>query len=206
MIKIAEQYLGIGRSGKLDLMQYYNANCFQLVEAGRRYKIQPHDEWCAMFTSVMAHKAGIDNTKFPYEVSVFYQARWAKDRGLFYTDINKIKPNDLIIYDWQNNGTLDHVGIVVSHENGVITVIEGNKGDTVAYRKISDRNQLIEGFINIQYPSKTVLKSPTLDENERIEKLVAQTLIGMYGNGVEREKALGNDAYEVQARINRRLK
>lgn len=172
MINEAKKYLGIGRWGKLALMDYYNQNCYQYVSPNRKYRIQKNDEWCAMFTSVVAHKCGLSGEQFPYEVSVFYQYKWAKDRGLFFTVPGMVTPNDLIIYDWKNNGTFDHVGIVVKREKGIITVIEGNKNDTVEYRRVSENSKEIKGFIKIYAKSNNEQKA----YDDKIDQLVQEVL------------------------------
>ena len=43
---------------------------------------------------------------------------------------------DMIIFDWDLNDDCnhDHVGIIVSVENGIVTTIEGNTSNEVAYR------------------------------------------------------------------------
>lgn len=201
MIKTAKKYLGIGINKRYELMDYYNLHCFRLVSPNRRYRIQRNDEWCAMFTSVIAHMNGLTREQFPYEVSVFYQYKWAKDKGLFFTKVSMVEPNDLIIYDWNANGTFDHVGFVVSVSGGFIKAIEGNKDSTVSYRTIKADSRVIKGFIKIYAKGKAERES----DNERIERLVVEVLSGKHGNGLDRIKSLGNDHYEVQRRINERL-
>lgn len=203
MINKAKEFLGVGKTGKLALMDYYNRKCYPYVAANRKYKIQPNDEWCAMFTTVMANKCGLGAEKFPYEVSVFYQREWAKKHNKYYTDVNRIKPNDLIIYDWNNNGTFDHVGFVVSVKNGVLTVIEGNKGDTVAYRTVNVTSSQIDGYISIDYDDKNYNKTPTMSDVDRVAILALRTVTGVYGNGQQRRDALGDDFDAVQRLINK---
>lgn len=201
MINKSKEFLGVGKVGKLALMEYYNRKCYPYVAANRKYKIQPNDEWCAMFTTVMANKCGLGSEKFPYEVSVFYQRQWAKKNNKYYTDLGRLKPNDLIIYDWNNNGTYDHVGFVVSIKNGVITAIEGNKGDTVAYRTVNASSSQIDGFIAIDYDDKNY-SSVAMSDSDRIAILAMRTVLGKYGNGNDRRGALGLDFDAVQRLIN----
>lgn len=201
MRKIAEKYLGANRQVKYSLMDYYNLNCYQYVSPNRRYRIQRNDEWCAMFTSVIAHKAGISSEQFPYEVSVFYQYKWARDKGLFYTTPTMVTPNDLIIYDWRANGTFDHVGIVIERKGGYIKVIEGNRGDTVAYRTISENSKSIKGYIKIYAKSKDEVAK----DNAIIDRLAKEVIAGKHGNGLERIKSLGDHHLDVQRRVNELL-
>ena len=199
MIKLAEKYLGIGYNAKLELMGYYNRNCYPQVDAKRKYKIQPNDDWCAMFTTVIAHMAGLDAKQFPYEVSVWYQCEIAKQRGLYFTDVNKAKPNDLIIYDWKKGNRYNHVGFVVSVGNGMLRAIEGNKSKTVAYRSIRADSPLIRGFISTGVVADDL---PVVDVDLRVALLAIATLKGKMGDGNERRSKLGSDYIAVQQLIN----
>lgn len=199
MIDIAKKYVGIGYNGKLELMEYYNKNCFPEVDPKRKYKIQPNDDWCAMFTTVIAHMAGLSSKQFPYEVSVWYQCEIAKKRGLYFTDINKVKPNDLIIYDWNKGNRYNHVGFVVSVGNGMIRAIEGNKTKTVAYRDLKTSNSMIRGFISTGYKPDDI---PIVDVELRIAMLAIAVLKGKLGNGSERRLKLGDDYQAVQELVN----
>ena len=199
MIKLAAKYLGIGYNGKLELMGYYNQHCYPQVDPKRKYKIQPNDDWCAMFTTVIAHMAGLDASQIPYEVSVWYQCEIAKKRGLYFTDVSKAKPSDLIIYDWHKGNRYNHVGFVVSVGNGVLKAIEGNKSNTVAYREIKTNSNLIRGFIRTNY---TPDELPVVDYDLRISMLAIAVLKGKLGNGEERKLKLGGDYLAVQRLIN----
>lgn len=41
---------------------------------------------------------------------------------------------DIIFFDWENDGSMDHVGIVESVGKGTVNTIEGNSGDAVRKR------------------------------------------------------------------------
>ena len=199
MINKAKQYLNIGYDEKLKLMDYYNRKCYPYVASTRKYKIQPNDDWCAMFTSVIAHKAGLNASNFPFEVSVWWQCEIAKQRGLYHTDVNKARPNDLIIYDWKKGNRYNHVGFVVSVGNGMLRAIEGNKSNTVAYRNIKTNSALIRGFISTNYNDVDL---PVMDYDLRIAMLAIAVLKGRLGNGNERRAKLGADYDAVQKLIN----
>lgn len=200
MYKTAQQYLGIGKEAKYRLMDYYNRHCYPYVASNRKYRIQYSDNWCAMFTTVIANKCGLTADQFPYEVSVHYQVQWAKKHGKFYTDPSKIAANDLIVYDWQGDGVLDHVGIVGRVEDGKVYVIEGNIKDTVGYRTLPLTSKSIKGYISVNYPNRSV---DPAKERERIAELARQTVAGKYGNGEKRKTLLGTDYYAVQSYINK---
>ena len=39
------------------------------------------------------------------------------------------KVGDIIFFDWEGDGTTDHVGIVEKCENGTVYTVEGNSGE-----------------------------------------------------------------------------
>ena len=56
------------------------------------------------------------------------------------------KAGDIIFFDWGNNGTIDHVGIVESVNGGTVNTIEGNSGDKVARRSYRIGSSNIYGY------------------------------------------------------------
>lgn len=190
MIELAKQYLEIGVAGKIKLMEYYNSNIYQFISKDRKYKIQPNDEWCAMFCSVIAHKKGLKPEAFPFEVSVFHMTKNAKKMGIFTSSLNEASINDLVVYDWKNNGTLDHIGILCEKGVGFIRVIEGNYSKTVRIRTIKTPNSEVYGFIKTGQGQKV-----------DIEQMARDAIRGLYGNGEERKKILGVYYDQVQKRV-----
>lgn len=193
MINTALKYLGLNVQGKLALMDYYNSKVYPLINIKRKYKIQPNDNWCAMFCSVIAHKCGVKN--FPYEVSVHYMVQLAKQSGHFTNDHNEVTAGDLIIYDWKVDGTLNHVGIITEITSSHFKVIEGNYNKTVGLRTVTRNNNEVYGFIKVEHSSSA-----------DIEQLARLTIKGVYGHGEARKKALGVNYEAVQTRINQILK
>ena len=45
------------------------------------------------------------------------------------------KPGDIIFFDWEPDGSPNHVGIVEKVENGKVYTVEGNSTDDTARRK-----------------------------------------------------------------------
>ena len=147
MINIAKLFLSCNDSTKEGLRLYYNSNCSQLVKPSRRYTMKSGDNWCAMFTSVVAHLAGVK--WFPYEVSVNEQVNLSRTLGRFKpASFEGLKEGDLIIYDWDGKGFPDHIGIIaiIGYE---MTVIEGNKGGEVGYRVVNKGSKSIYGYISL---------------------------------------------------------
>ena len=195
MINTALKYMGLNTQGKLALMDYYNSKIYPLIDNDRKYKIQPNDNWCAMFCSVIAHKIGRTKDNFPFEVSVFYMTRNAKRMGIFTTDLNKAQVNDLVVYDWKADGTLNHVGILQEIGKDYIKVLEGNYSNTVKVRTVKMPNSEVYGYIKLN-----------IGNDADIEQLARDVIKGLYGNGEERKKALGQYYNQVQERVKQILK
>ena len=195
MINTARQYIGINEFQKKQLMDYYNSKVYPLIDNDRKYKIQPNDNWCAMFCSVIAHKIGRTKDNFPFEVSVFYMTRNAKRMGIFTTDLNKAQVNDLVVYDWKVDGTLNHVGILQEIGKDYIKVLEGNYSNTVKVRTVKMPNSEVYGYIKLN-----------IGNDADIEQLARDVIKGLYGNGDERKKTLGQYYNQVQERVKQILK
>ena len=195
MINTARQYIGINEFQKKQLMDYYNSKIYPLIDNDRKYKIKPNDNWCAMFCSVIAHKIGRTKDNFPFEVSVFYMTRNAERMGIFTTDLNKAQVNDLVVYDWKADGTLNHVGILQEIGTDYIKVLEGNYSNTVKVRTVKMPNSEVYGYIKLN-----------IGNDADIEQLARDVIKGLYGNGDERKKALGQYYNQVQERVKQILK
>jgi signal peptidase I len=211
LIEIGETFLGATPSQKHALIDYYNENCIDLVKPSRKYKMKYDDEWCSMFTSVVAHKAGDSRHAFPYEVSVYQQCLLAKDRGQYLKGAGEAAIGDLIVYDWLGNGGYDHVGFVANVSPDTIKALEGNKGDTVAYRNVNRRSRVIKAIIrlgNDQATSTDNDQATSTDNDQatstdkRLETLAKRVLKGELGNGDARRVALGDDYMAVQRIVN----
>ena len=84
-------------------------------------------EWCACFVSWCADRCGyISGGVIPKFAAVVDGVAWFEARqqwqGRGYTP----QPGDIIFFDWQQDGTCDHVGIVERTDGGRIYTIEGN--------------------------------------------------------------------------------
>lgn len=202
IIDIAKEFLGIDNAGKEKLISYYNVNCFPLVDRNRRYMMKSNDEWCMMFCSVIAHKAGYSKDNFPYEVSVYYAVQKAREQGLYSTDKTTLRLGDMVIYDWGYRGGYNHVGFITEIADDYLKVIEGNYSNTVKIRTVKRSSKALQGFILLdRLEPESEIKADTVD----YDKLVSDVLKGYYGNGDERVKKLGEHYSEVQKRINKLL-
>ena len=204
IINIASEYLNADKATKQKILDYYNEHVFPLVEPSRKYRIQPNDDWCMCFVSVIAHKAGIK--RFPWEVSTYYALQLLEARGLAFTNSHAAKRGDLVFFDWAGNGTPNHVGFVVSVDDDTLTSVEGNKGDTVDVRTVNHTSRALLAFA----PAGEALAVDPIHkarvELARVEALAWDVIRGAYGDGDARREALGNDYQAVQAMVNKLLK
>jgi uncharacterized protein (TIGR02594 family) len=106
------------------------------------------EAWCADFVSYVTEKAGVPINDGKGEDYVQSMADWAKGKGRFKEAGHQPKPGDIIVFEWgDNNGKLDHTGIVEKVENGRVYTIEGNSSDSVARRDYAVGSAPKAGYI-----------------------------------------------------------
>ena len=104
-------------------------------------------EWCACFVSWCADQSGyIQSGVIPKFSLCSDGVKWFESKGRFRDASYTPAAGDIIFFDWGNNGTIDHVGIVESVSGGTINTIEGNSGDKVARRSYSIGSSNIYGY------------------------------------------------------------
>ena len=102
-------------------------------------------EWCACFVSWVLNQAEYSEPKFaacqsqgiPYFSS---KGQWA-NRG--YKDI---APGDVIFFDWEGDGSSDHVGIVIGTDGNRVYTVEGNSSDACKIRDYDLNSSVIMGY------------------------------------------------------------
>ena len=102
-------------------------------------------EWCCVFVSWVANQNGVLNTKIPKFIWVKKGVDFYREKGwLYFPKEYTPRMGDIIFFDWNNNGVIDHVGIVEKVENGYVYSIEGN----VDYKDVQRRkSKLNAGYI-----------------------------------------------------------
>ncbi len=104
--------------------------------------------WCAIFVSWVANQNGVLDIAYPKAagVSTFYK---------YFTNRNAYKkrgtytpqPGDIIFFDWNTDGRLDHVGLVEKVEDGKVFTLEGNsKGDTARAKSYPLTSKYVKGY------------------------------------------------------------
>ena len=99
------------------------------------YGLNYRAEWCAIFVSWVANEAGYGTDIIPKFAYVPAGINWFKERGLWKNAGFLPRAGDIIFFDWDLNGSGNHVGIVEKVENGIVYTIEGNSNDDMCRRK-----------------------------------------------------------------------
>ena len=158
VVSKAKSYLGCKESdgSHKKIIDLYNS----YKPLARGYAVKYTDEWCATFVSAIGITLGYTDI-MPTECSCTKMIELYKAKGRWKeNDAHIPSPGDIVMYDWQDNGrgdntgTPDHVGFVVSLNGTTMTIIEGNKGEAVAYRSLNVNGRYIRGYCLPDYASK----------------------------------------------------
>jgi hypothetical protein len=150
VVKQAQIWLGAKEGGSIHraIIDAYNSQ----RPLPRGYAVKYTDDWCAAFVSAVAVKLGYTDI-MPTECGCskmisLYQKLGSWDEN----DARVPRAGDIIFYDWQDSGkgdnkaSSDHVGIVEKVEGNTITVIEGNRNNSVERRTIAVNARYIRGY------------------------------------------------------------
>ena len=111
------------------------------------YGFPNHVEWCACYVSWCADQCGyIKSGTIPKFASVSQGIKWFKDRGQWQRKDYRPKSGDIIFFDWEPDGSPDHVGIVEKSDAKYVYTIEGNSQDRCQKHKYSIGSTLIFGY------------------------------------------------------------
>lgn len=189
----------------------------------RGYKVKYSDEWCATAVSAAFITAGLTDIGFT-ECSCNRMIALYKAKGRWKENDTYVpKVGDVIMYDWNDNGVgdnvglADHVGLVTEVNGNKLTIIEGNKNETVAYRSIDINGKFIRGYCVPDYASKaskpvetvsTATYSKTAFVRD-VQKAFGATVDGIAGpetlNSTITLSAILNRKHEAIRAVQRRL-
>ena len=103
--------------------------------------------WCACFVSWCADQCGyIESGIIPKFSGCIDGVNWFKTHGQWQGSRYEPHAGDFIFFDWRQDGSIDHVGIVEKCEGGMIYTIEGNSGDACRQRQYAVGSRAIYGF------------------------------------------------------------
>ena len=111
------------------------------------YGFEGRVEWCACFTSWCADQCGyLESGIIPKFSLCSDGVDWFIANGQWQSRNYEPSAGDIIFFDWDGDGTTDHVGIVESCENGVVYTVEGNSGDACKQNQYSVGSSSIYGY------------------------------------------------------------
>ena len=159
IIDIMRGWIGLSRKNGTHkvIIDLYNSH----KPLARGYKVTYQDNYCATTVSAAFIKANAVDLIGGTECSVQKMIENCfKPKGIWDED-GKTKPESgwIITYNWNdktqpNDGWADHIGVVESATDKIITVIEGNYGGDVKRRKINVGDGRIRGYAVPAYESK----------------------------------------------------
>ena len=104
-------------------------------------------EWCACFVSWCADQCGyLDSGIVPKFSLCSDGVDWFKGSGQWQDRNYEPTAGNIIFFDWDSDGIIDHVGIVEKCENGVVYTVEGNSGDTCRQNQYGVGSSSIYGY------------------------------------------------------------
>ena len=108
-------------------------------------------EWCACYVSWCEDKQNyIDEGIAPSFAMVRDGANWFKDRDQWKDAGSTPIANDLIFFDWESDGELDHVGIVTAVVGDKVYTVEGNSSDRCRQKRYKIDDSVIAGYGRIK--------------------------------------------------------
>ncbi len=109
------------------------------------YGFNSRVEWCACFVSWCYNQAGVSEPKFAACQS--QGVPWFQSRGQWGArGYENIAPGDAIFFDWDLDGSADHVGIVIGTDGSRVYTVEGNSGDACKIKSYDLNYQCIKGY------------------------------------------------------------
>ncbi len=122
VLDIARSYLGVetGSSEHKKIVDAYNS----VNPKPLGYTANYDDDWCDIFVTTVFQQAGLSNL-IGRECGVQRHIGIMERKGI-WKGKSYPKQGDIVTFDWDGGGLADHIGIVESVNNGVITTIEGN--------------------------------------------------------------------------------
>ncbi len=134
IVSIAMSQIGYMEGNKNSQLSGCTEGGKNYTEYGSWYGMQ--DMWCAMFVSWCAAQAGVSEKVFYKHAYTPYGINWFEARNLSYTRQQVAsgtyipQPGDLVYFCTPGVARkVNHVGIVVRYEDGILYSVEGNTND-----------------------------------------------------------------------------
>lgn len=163
----------------------------------RGYAVNTGDDWCDIFVTVMADRAGATSL-IGRECGVEHHKNIFKNKGI-WLGLQKPQAGDIVIFRWDGNrnGWASHIGFVEKIEGNTITTIEGNTmvagASRVGRRTYSWNASVIQGYARPKYGTSV----PSAKKSN--VQVAEEVKLGKWGNGSERKQRLVNAGYDYNA-------
>ena len=109
------------------------------------YGFNSRVEWCACFVSWCYGQMGLSEPRFAACQS--QGIPWFTSRGQWGArGYENIAPGDAIFFDWDLDGSADHVGIVIGTDGSRVYTVEGNSSDTCKIKSYPLDYACIKGY------------------------------------------------------------
>lgn len=116
------------------------------------YGFTSREEWCACFVSWCADQAGLIQSGAVPKLSLCTDGKnWFQNQGKWQGAGSMPSPGAIVFFDWEHDGTCDHVGIVERCDGTTVYTIEGNSGDAVKERSYAISSNSIMGYGMVVY-------------------------------------------------------
>ena len=109
------------------------------------YGFNSRVEWCACFVSWCYGQAGLSEPRFAACQS--QDIPWFTSHGQWGArGYENIAPGDAIFFDWDLDGSADHVGLVIGRDESRVYTVEGNSGDACKIKSYPLDYACIKGY------------------------------------------------------------
>ena len=109
------------------------------------YGFNSRVEWCTCFVSWCYGQMGLSEPRFAACQS--QGIPWFTSHGQWGArGYENIAPGDAIFFDWDLDGSADHVGLVIGRDEGRVYTVEGNSGDACKIKSYPLDYACIKGY------------------------------------------------------------
>ena len=109
------------------------------------YGFNSRVEWCACFVSWCYGQMGLSEPRFAACQS--QGIPWFTSHGQWGArGYENIAPGDAIFFDWDLDGSADHVGLVIGRDESRVYTVEGNSGDACKIKSYPLDYACIKGY------------------------------------------------------------
>lgn len=148
VINEARKYIGLNEAdgSYKTLIDVYNSQ--DPLPGG--YRMKYSDPWCAAGLTAIFILSGMQGL-IPAECNAQRMFLKCSGAGCRSISVYEAQEGDIIFYDWNDDGTRDHVGLIEGISNNIITVIECNYNNRVGRRLIHADSPTINGVMRPAY-------------------------------------------------------